>query len=110
MADDQPTSALDAADLATYVGAREDDPHIASSLAEAIHLVGRYVGAADVPVDVLHRAYKEVGAELFWRRTAPNGIKQFATPDGGTGIARVARDPMVGAYPLLIPFVGMGVA
>ena len=107
---DQPAPALAGADLARYVGTREDDENAASALDQAIALVDNYVGGVTVPVAVLHRAYLEVGSELFHRRTAPSGIKQFATPDGAGTIARVARDPMVAAYPLLTPFVGMGLA
>jgi len=57
---------------------------------------------------VLERAYLEVGSELFHRRSAPNGVMQFTTLDGSA--IRVARDPMVGAYPLLKRFVGFGLA
>lgn len=63
---------------------------------------------AGIPATVLDRAVLEVAAELFHRRQAPNGISQFATPDGG-GAIRVARDPMVAAYALLGPYVGRGI-
>jgi hypothetical protein len=68
-----------------------------------------FVGTATVNADVLLRAKIECGSELFHRRSAPNGIAQFATLDGGSAV-RVARDPMIGAYPLLTPYVGLGVA
>lgn len=77
---------------------------------EAVALVSGYVGtdAALVPVSVLTRAYVEVGSELYNRRSAPNGISQFAAADGSA--IRVARDPLVAAYPLLRPFMRAGIA
>ena len=76
---------------------------------EAVAMVTAYVGVGDyVPQAILQRAYLEVGSELYNRRSAPNGISQFASPDGS--VIRVARDPMVGAYPLLRPFKRGGFA
>jgi len=62
-----------------------------------------------VPATALLRARIECGSELFHRRSAPNGIAQFATLDGGSAV-RVARDPMIAAYPILTPWVGQGIA
>lgn len=106
-------------DLRTYVGASAvDDAFIAACLATAKSLIAVHVGAeviggiiseSVVPEPVLDRATLEVGSELFHRRQAPNGIAQFASPDGGQGV-RVARDPMVAARPILAPFVPLGFA
>ncbi|WP_350348018.1 hypothetical protein ABIQ69_15470 [Agromyces sp. G08B096] len=85
-----------------------DQEFIEASLTEAEALVVAYVGAATVPQAVLDRATIEVGSELFNRRAAPNGISQFAGPDGSA--IRVARDPMVGAYPILQPYLPLGFA
>lgn len=64
-----------------------------------------------VPASVLDRAHREVTSDLFVRRTAPGGIvnAQFAGADGlATGPARLHRDPLTPAYPLLgrwtVPF------
>lgn len=93
--------------LLDYVGASPSDHEfVASCWDEAIALVTKFVGTATVDGDVLTRAYIECGSELFHRRSAPNGVAQFATLDGGSAV-RVARDPMVGAYPLLTPYVGV---
>jgi len=73
---------------------------------EAVALVTVYVGSADVPTAVLNRAYIECGSELFHRRSAPMGVSQFASMDGQA--VRVARDPLLGVYPLLRPYVGLG--
>jgi len=61
-----------------------------------------------VPPVVLDRAIKEVGSELFHRRQAPGGVAQFAGLDGAP--IRVARDPMVSAYPILARHVGPAIA
>ena len=86
-----------------------DDSLISSCWEEASELVVAYVGAHDVPVRVQDRAVLEVGAELFHRRSAPGGITQFATLDGPSPV-RMARDPMLGAYPLLDRFLPGGFA
>jgi hypothetical protein len=102
-------------DLKAYVGASDsDNTFVAACWTEATALVSEYLGDAEVDVnaDVLKRSKIEVGSELYHRRSAPNGVAQFATLDGGNAI-RVARDPMVGAYPLLaryMPGGGLGIA
>ena len=101
---------MSAADLKEYVGATSaDDDFVAACWDEAHALVDKFVGTATVNAKVLKRAKIECGSELFHRRSAPNGIAQFATLDGGTS-QRVARDPMIAAYPILVPWVGLGVA
>jgi hypothetical protein len=67
--------------------------------------------AGPVPATVLDRCTREVCSDLFARRNAPNGIvnQQFAGPDGPSSApARLHRDPLVPAYPLLgrwaVPF------
>lgn len=57
---------------------------------------------------VLIRAELEVGAELYHRKNTKNAVAQFASPDGSP--VRIARDPMVAAYPLLRQLVGGGFA
>jgi hypothetical protein len=97
-------------ELKAYVGSPgSDDDFVDSCWHEAIALVTKFVGTATVDADVLNRAYLECGSELYHRRSAPNGIAQFATLDGGSSV-RVARDPMIAAYPILVPWVGQGIA
>jgi hypothetical protein len=97
-------------DLKAYVGApASDDAFVADCWTEASALVAKFVGTATVNADVLNRAKIECGSELYHRRSAPNGIAQFATLDGGSA-QRVARDPMIASYPILIPWVGQGIA
>lgn len=97
-------------DLKAYVGAPEsDNAFVNDCWSEATALVVNFVGTATVNADILQRAKIECGSELYHRRSAPNGIAQFATLDGGSAV-RVARDPMIAAYPLLVPYVGQGIA
>ena len=98
--------------LKAYVGAPDSDNDFVSDCWTQAHtLVDHFCGDAVsvVPAGVLTRAKIECGSELYHRRSAPNGVAQFATLEGGSAI-RVARDPMVGAYPLLQVYVGLGIA
>lgn len=98
------------AQLKAYVGAPDSDTtFVTSCWDEAVALITKFVGTKTVPATVLLRARIECGSELFHRRSAPNGIAQFATLDGGQAV-RVARDPMIAAIPLLTPYVGQGIA
>lgn len=95
-----------AADLLAYVQGNADDLAFATKCAaEASELVTQYVTGVtrEIPDAILDRATLEVGSELFHRRQAPNGVAQFSSLDGAP--VRVARDPMVGAYPLLSRYV-----
>lgn len=86
--------------LASYVGASEEDSaFVEQCWDEAYALVSAYVGGIDIPQAIGDRAVLETASELFHRRNAPQGIAQFAAFDGSP--VRVARDPMVGAYPIL---------
>lgn len=105
--------------VAGYVGAPDaDDTFVGEVTGEAAVLVVNFIGTAGVrepdgtgqgrvPYQVASRAIVEVASELFHRRNAPNGLAQFAGLEGAP--VRVARDPMLGAYPLLTPFVGGGI-
>lgn len=97
-------------DLKAYVGAPDSDDTFVSQCWDVAHsLVDTYCGTVVVPADVLKRAKIECGSELYHRRSAPNGVAQFATLDGGQAV-RVARNPMIAAVPLLEPYVGLGIA
>lgn len=101
-------------DLKAYVNAGASAVDLLTScLADATVMVDGYtVDAQGVPVGVpsgvKDRCYLIVAADLYARRNAPNGIvaQQFATADGAAATAaRVARDPLAGAYPLLNRYV-----
>lgn len=96
--------------LRLYCGAPASDAMFVKECVEqAEALVTRFVGQVPVPSVIVDRAVLEVGSELFHRKQAPNGIAQFATAEGQSPI-RVARDPMIAAYPILQPFTGVGIA
>ncbi|MDQ0645661.1 hypothetical protein [Microbacterium murale] len=106
---------MTAADLLAYISTEGLDPTSSEETfagacwEQAAALISQHIGAATVPTIITERATLEVGAELFHRRDTKNGISQFMSTDGGQAL-RVARDPMVAAYPLLAPYVGRGIA
>lgn len=77
-------------------------------LNSGLALVERYIGEVDsVPAEVKDQAVYIASSELFHRRSAPNGVAQFASMDGSP--VRIARDPMGAVYPLLQPYVGYAI-
>lgn len=101
--------------LTRYVtpGARtvveQDAAFVGECVDEALALVGQVIGTATTVPSAIHdRAVIESGSELYHRRQAPNGISQFATPEGAP--MRVARDPMNAARAILAPFLPLGFA
>lgn len=101
---------LTADSLKAYVRAQSsDDEFVASCWAQAVQLVDEACedSRRAVPESVSDLAKLGVGSELFHRRQAPNGVAQFANGDGNP--VRIARDPMVAAWPLLRPYVGLGI-
>lgn len=111
MADPQasPDDVMDADDLGEYVKANDDDSAFVHECWDsAVALIANKIGTHAVPVTIVDRARLEVGAELFHRRQAPNGVAQFAALDGAP--VRVARDPMVAANAILDPYLPMGFA
>lgn len=77
---------------------------------EASELVERHIGTATVPEAIMARAVLEVGADLFYRRAARNGVVNFGNGVEAASVVRINRDPMTQAYPLLSPYVGLGFA
>lgn len=101
-------SAVTLEELQAYIGTEETGDFIESCLSAGNALVGNYIGDIDtVPNEVHRQAILICASELFHRRSAPNGIAQFASLDGSP--MRVAKDPMSSVYPLLLPFVSWGV-
>jgi hypothetical protein len=88
-----------------YVGTKEVSSFVDSCLASAGQMVAKFVGASNVPDAVLDSAVLSCASELFHRRSAPNGVAQFA--DLGTTV-RIAKDPMNAAREMLLPFTGPG--
>ncbi|RWZ52934.1 hypothetical protein ELQ90_03085 [Labedella phragmitis] len=107
------STARDATDttLEWYVNAiGEDADFAAASAATATSMVHEFIGGEDnpfkVPADVVARAVLEVGADLYYRKASRNGVVGLE----GTGPQpfRINRDPMTAAYPLLRPYLVMG--
>jgi hypothetical protein len=95
------------AEFKEYIGTTEDSDFIEESLDAGHALVDNYQGEATVPADLHRIAILLCASEIFHRRSAPNGIAQFASMDGSP--VRVAKDPMGAVYPLLLPYVGYAV-
>jgi hypothetical protein len=93
--------AVTLAEFQAYVGTDETDfPQECLTAGHA--LVNRFIGTKTVPVSVHDQATLIASSELFHRRSAPNGVEQFASFDGSP--VRVAKDPMNAVYPLLLPY------
>lgn len=112
MADQTPRAEL-IARLSAFVApgatlAHVDATFVGQCVDEARALVGQLVGKHEPPTEILDRATIEAASELYHRRQAPNGISQFATPDGSP--IRIARDPMNTARAILTPFLPLGFA
>lgn len=96
------------AEFQAYVGTEETGDFIESCLSAGHALVDNYIGEIDtVPAEVHVQAILIASSELYHRRSAPNGVAQFASFDGSP--VRVAKDPMNAVYPLLMRYVGYGV-
>jgi hypothetical protein len=89
--------------LQNYVGTKETGTFIEGCLSSATLLVNNYIKNAAVPTNIKEQAILTAASELFHRRSAPNGVAQFASLDGSP--VRIAKDPMNAVYPLLMPFV-----
>ena len=101
-----------AAALAPFVGARAVDPYISQCAVEAVEMVVHYIGEEKdaIPASVFHRACVEVGADLYHRRSARNGIAGFEDTDITSAPVRINRDPLVPARPILAPYMKVGIA
>lgn len=90
-----------------YIGTDESSDFIEAALDAGHALVDHYQGDATVPGDLHRIAVFQCASEIYHRRSAPNGIAQFASMDGSP--IRVPKDPMTAVYPLLLPYVGYAV-
>ena len=98
--------AVTLAEFQAYVGTEETEfPQ--ECLTSGTSLVSRYIGTSIVPGGIRDQAILIASSELFHRRSAPNGVAQFASMDGSP--IRVAKDPMNAVYPLLMPYTGYAV-
>jgi hypothetical protein len=95
------------AEFKAYVGTDEDSDFVEAALDAGHALVDKYKGVVELPSDLHNIAILVCASEIFHRRSAPNGIAQFATMDGSP--IRMGKDPMTAVYPLLLPYVNYGV-
>jgi hypothetical protein len=102
--------------LAQYVGAKDgrDEEFIKECEAEATEMVQNHVRNnirpdVELPPVIRARAIREVGADLFFRRNARNGVAGFDGAEGSQPV-RIARDPMAAAYATLRPYMKPGIA
>lgn len=101
-----------AGSLAAYLGDVPASQFLNDCAAQADELVTRYIagfGTPDIPTTIITLSVNVVGAELYHRRNAPNGVANYSDGMGGTIPMRVARDPMVAARPILAPYVGLAI-
>jgi len=97
-------------EVAAYVGGVPVTDYLKGCVAVASQAVACHIGACQVPKETRRRAVMEVAAELYHRKSAPNGIKNYADGLDGVAAVRVARDAMVAARPLLAPYLTPGIA
>ncbi|WP_146238600.1 hypothetical protein [Curtobacterium sp. MCPF17_003] len=93
-------------DFRAYIGdARGDDAPLERALSTGIALVDRAIsGVTNIPDAVTDQAYLIAASEIHARQSAPQGVSQFASPDGAP--IRLARDPLTPVYPIIAPYVG----
>lgn len=100
--------AVTLSELQAYIGTDETGDFIESCLEAGNAQVGNYIGDINtVPNEIHRQAIFICASELYHRRSAPNGIAQFASMDGSP--IRVGKDPMTAVYPLLLPYVNYAV-
>lgn len=104
-----PTDAGLDQEVATYVGGVPVTDYLKGCVAVASQAVAYHIRACQVPEETRRRAVMEVAAELYHRKSAPNGIKSYGDLDGVAAV-RVARDAMVAARPLLAPYLPLAIA
>lgn len=113
-----------AALVAAHVDKEDGSDFIEEATEEALVMIGRRISSAVdpdaygnidayvnvaikgiVPRIILTRAVKELGAELFYRRQAKNGIVTVnAGMDGGAAI-RINRDPWASVHAILSDYI-----
>jgi hypothetical protein len=99
--------AVTLAEFQAYVGT-EETTFPQECLNSGAALVERYIGEiVSIPASIKDQSILIASSELFHRRSAPNGVAQFASFDGSP--IRVAKDPMNAVYPLLMPYTGYAV-
>lgn len=96
--------------LTEYVQAPEKSAaFVAECETRAEALVTQRLGGRAIPEAVRGLAVLEVGADLYHRRAARNGVVSFDSPEAVQTV-RIARDPMRAADDILRPYLGPAIA
>ena len=82
-------------------------PALTTLVDQALQMVTTHIGTATVPDVIADLAIIEVARELHTRQQAPGGI---LSPYADAAPVRLARDPMKAAYPILAPYLPLGLA
>lgn len=77
---------------------------------QAAELLAKYIGEATVPESTVTRCTLDVADRLHTLEVSPNGQPLYVDLDGGSGVARIARDPLIGVYPILDRYLPGGFA
>lgn len=94
--------------LSAYVKASDKDAaYVADCAEQATAMVDQFIAdngrtGVTLPPSIKARAVLEVGAELYYRRSARLGIAGLDSEE--TAPIRISRDPMRAAYDLLRPY------
>lgn len=95
--------------LAALVGSlATDEEFVEECWNDAVVLVDKRIAADVVPDEIVQQSYRDVGADLYWRRAARNGIVGINSQDSSP--VRINRDPMAACEYILMPFLTPGFA
>ena len=101
--------------LSAYVNAPDKDAdYVADCADQATAMVEQFMTdngrtGVTLPPSIKARAVLEVGAELYYRRSARLGIAGLDSGGEGQPL-RITRDPMKAAYDLLRPYTKPAIA
>ncbi|WP_311497998.1 hypothetical protein [uncultured Mobiluncus sp.] len=101
-------------ELSEYLGGTSSSSQaLEACISEAESLVGVLLQdsreSTPPPEAIVKRAVLDTAADLYARKSAPNGVKAFADLDGTSPI-RLRLDPLAQARATLAPFLKMVVA
>lgn len=96
--------------LTEYVGApTKDAAFVVECETRATALIDQRLSGRVLPDAVKALAVLEVGADLYYRRSARNGIAAFDSSETVNPV-RIARDPMRAVDDILRPYLGPALA
>jgi hypothetical protein len=110
MSDPDLTSLTDRLTKTVQAVTQEEKDAAESNIQVANQLILAEIAGRTVPDQIVDQAILEVGSDLYFRRTARNGVMNVTDTD--LQPFRINRDPLAAARPILRPFIpsGMGIA